>query len=228
MKGETKGYLTFILHLAPADLSGYEVCQYRSKGCTALCLNTAGRGGIFKTGETSNVIQRARIARTKFFFEDQKAFMLQLEKEISKAIRYAWDRELEPVFRLNGTSDIKWESIRCGNFANVFTRFAGIQFYDYTKAPLTDRMGAFTCINYHLTFSLSETIASKFHASRYIENGLNAAVVFAGPLAEKFMGLQVVNGDESDLRFLDPKRVIVGLKAKGRARKSDSNFVVKG
>jgi hypothetical protein len=228
MKGETKGYLTFILHLAPADLSGYEVCQYRSKGCTALCLNTAGRGGIFKTGETSNVIQRARIARTKFFFENQLGFMAQLESEISKAIRYAWDRELEPVFRLNGTSDIKWENIRCGNFQNIFARFAGIQFYDYTKAPIADRMGAFTCINYHLTFSLSEQLISWHRARQWQEYGFNVAVVFAGPLPEKFMGLQVVNGDESDLRFLDPKRVIVGLKAKGRARKSDSNFVVKG
>ena len=37
----------------------------------------------------------------------------------------------------------------------------------------------------------------------------------------------MMNGDESDLRFLDDKNVIVGLKAKGAAKKSTSGFVYK-
>ena len=60
LKGEKKGYQSFVLHLAPADLSGREVCAKRTAGCTAACLNTAGRGGIFKKGESTNVIQQAR------------------------------------------------------------------------------------------------------------------------------------------------------------------------
>ena len=65
MKGEKKGYLSFVLHLAPADLSGYNVCPMASDGCRAACLNTAGRGGIFKPGTTTNAIQDARIRKTR-------------------------------------------------------------------------------------------------------------------------------------------------------------------
>ena len=70
-KGTKLGYLSFILHLAPADLSGKEVCPKRTAGCTAACLNTAGRGGMFKKGETTNIIQQARIRKTKMFFEQR-------------------------------------------------------------------------------------------------------------------------------------------------------------
>ena len=108
-KGTARGYLSFILHLAPADLSGREVCPKRTAGCTAACLNTAGRGGMFKRGETTNVIQKARIRKTKMFFEQRDAFMLQLEKDINKGIKQAERLGLKPVFRLNGTSDLSWE-----------------------------------------------------------------------------------------------------------------------
>ena len=63
-KGLDSSYANYILHLAPADLSGYETCPKRSAGCTAGCLNLAGRGGMFKTGETTNNIQKARIRKT--------------------------------------------------------------------------------------------------------------------------------------------------------------------
>jgi hypothetical protein len=55
----------------------------------------------------------------------------------------------------------------------------------------------------------------------------NAAVVFQ-TLPDTFLGLQVINGDEHDLRHLDPKGVIVGLLPKGRKAKRDtSGFVVR-
>ena len=108
-KGTAQGYLSFILHLAPADLSGKETCPKRTAGCTAACLNTAGRGGMFKRGENTNMIQKARIRKTKYFFEDRDAFMLDLAYDIQKAIRFAERKGLTPVFRLNGTSDLSWE-----------------------------------------------------------------------------------------------------------------------
>ena len=108
-KGTKLGYLSFILHLAPADLSGREVCPKRTAGCTAACLNTAGRGGMFKRGENTNMIQKARIRKTQYFFADRNAFMLDLAYDIQKAIRFAEKQGLIPVIRLNGTSDLSWE-----------------------------------------------------------------------------------------------------------------------
>ena len=132
-KGTKLGYLSFILHLAPADLSGKEVCPKRTAGCTAACLNTAGRGGMFKKGENTNMIQQARIRKTKEFFADRDAFMLQLAKDIQKGIRQAAKLGLTPVFRLNGTSDLSFEKYAVAGFKNIFEMFPTVQFYDYTK-----------------------------------------------------------------------------------------------
>ena len=38
--------------------------------------------------------------------------------------------------------------------------------------------------------------------------------------------MPVINGDKTDMRFKDPVGVIVGLKAKGKARKDTSGFVI--
>ena len=87
LKGMAQGYNTYILHLAPANLSGYETCAKRTTGCTAACLNTAGRGGMFKKGEFTNVIQKARIRKTKMFFEDRIAFMALLVADVELGIK---------------------------------------------------------------------------------------------------------------------------------------------
>jgi hypothetical protein len=220
MKGQAQGYLSSVLHLAPANLSGKEVCPKRTAGCTAACLNTAGRGGIMKAGETTNAIQQARIRRTKLFFENRKEFMSLLLKEITLAIKKAKKLGLTPVFRLNGTSDLSWEKYEILDGRNIFQMFPDVQFYDYTKV-LGRKTGDIK--NYHLTFSnadgnLNDVIAAK-HA------GLNIAAVFK-TVPATYMGLPVIDGDETDLRFLDPKGVIVGLKAKGKAKKDTSGFVI--
>jgi len=111
LKGEKLGYVTYILHLAPSILSGYNACPMASVGCAAACLNTAGRGGMFKKGETTNKIQEARIRRTKIFFEDREWFMAMLVNDVRKAIGEAKKYGKTPVFRLNGTSDIRWETV---------------------------------------------------------------------------------------------------------------------
>jgi hypothetical protein len=225
LKGESVGYMTYILHLAPAKLSGYEVCAKRTAGCTDACLNTAGRGGMFKRGETTNVIQQARIRKTKMFFENREEFMQLLVKDIILAIKQAKRKGLIPVFRLNGTSDIAWEKYTIGESGlNIFQIFPGVQFYDYTKIlgrKIKD------IANYHLTFSAADGNDADVYAA--IKQGYNIATVFGIkktlPMPETYMGLPVFNGDESDLRFLDPKSVIVGLYAKGKAKKDVSGFV---
>jgi hypothetical protein len=228
LKGMSQGYNTYILHLAPADLSGYETCAKRTAGCTAACLNTAGRGGMFKRGENTNVIQQARIRKTKMFFENRVEFMATLVKDIELAIKQSKKMELVPVFRLNGTSDLAWEKyevVRNGQlFRNIFTAFPEVQFYDYTKI-LGRKVKEYS--NYQLTFSAAD--GNDSDVLKALNEGLNVAVVFGIkktlPMPVDYLNRPVFNGDESDLRFLDPKGVIVGLYAKGKAKKDTTGFV---
>jgi hypothetical protein len=221
-KGTKKGYLSFILHLAPATLSGKETCPKRTAGCTAACLNTAGRGGMFKKGENTNTIQKARIRKTEYFFNDRAAFMSDLVEDIMRAVNYARRKGLVPVFRLNGTSDLSWEKYPVPNMGkNIFDTFSTLQFYDYTKV-LGRKVADIP--NYHLTFSKAD--GNDADVAKAIAQGMNVAAVF-DKLPDSYMGLPVVNADEDDLRFLDPKNVILGLKAKGRAKKDLSGFVIR-
>jgi hypothetical protein len=228
LKGMAQGYNTYILHLAPADLSGYETCAKRTAGCTAACLNTAGRGGMFKRGENTNVIQQARIRKTKMFFENRVEFMTTLVKDIELGIKQSKKMELVPVFRLNGTSDLSWEKyevVRNGKlFRNIFTAFPEVQFYDYTKV-LGRKVKEYS--NYQLTFSAAD--GNDSDVLKAMNEGLNVAVVFGIkktlPMPVDYLNRPVFNGDESDLRFLDPKGVIVGLYAKGKAKKDTTGFV---
>lgn len=215
MKGEKKGYMSFVLHLAPANLSGKETCPKRTAGCTAACLNTAGRGGMFKKGENTNVIQQARIRKTKLFFENRDEFMAQLEADIRLGIKQAEKKGMIPCFRLNGTSDLAWEKY------GIIEKFPNVQFYDYTKV---NNRKVSHLENYHLTFSKAD--GNDMDARVAASNGMNVTVVFRKELPETYLGKLVVNGDDTDLRFLDPKGVVVGLKAKGKAKKDTSGFVV--
>ena len=218
-KGTKLGYLSFILHLAPADLSGKEVCPKRTEGCTAACLNTAGRGGMFRKGENTNIIQQARIRKTKMFFEARDAFMSQLIKDIKLAKKQAERLGLIPVFRLNGTSDLSWEKYTVDG-KNIFEMFPEVQFYDYTKV-LGRKVSKYK--NYHLTFSAAD--GNDADVNKAIAQGMNVTVVF-DKIPTEYKGKPVFNADETDLRFLDPKGVVLGLKAKGRAKKDRTGFVV--
>ena len=221
-KGEKAGYLTYILHLAPADLSGYQVCPMAElAGCKLGCLNTAGRGGIIKTGENTNIIQQARIRRTVMFFEERKRFMGLLVADIQNAIKQAGKLNMRLAIRLNGTSDLPWEKMRVGAYRNLMDLFPDVIFYDYTKIE-----GRTTPKNYHLTYSWGA--GNQEHAKREMARGRNVAVVFRDrdTMPKSFLDVPVIDGDDTDLRFTDPNGVIVGLYAKGKAKKDTSGFVV--
>ena len=228
LKGMKKGYNTYILHLAPHTLSGHNTCPKATAGCSAACLNTAGRGGMFKKGEFTNNIQKARIRKTELFYENRNQFMELLVKDITLAIKQSKRMNLIPVFRLNGTSDISWEKypVQMGEvvYSNIFNAFGFVQFYDYTKV-LGRKVSNIS--NYHLTFSAADGNDLDVLLAR--KAGYNIATVFGIkktlPMPDSYMGLPVFNGDESDLRFLDPKQVVVGLYAKGKAKKDTSGFV---
>lgn len=212
-KGETLGYRTYIMHLAPSTLSGYQVCPMASEGCAEACLNLSGMGKF------SNV-QAARIAKTRHFFEDRQVFMDQLVKEVRSAVKSSHKQSLIPVFRLNGTSDIRWELIPVfmNNtwYASIMDAFPTVQFYDYTKIPNRRYVPS----NYHLTFSRSETNHMDVIQSQY-----NVAVVF-DILPDMYLGRPVIDGTETDLRFLDPQGVVVGLTANGKAVDDETGFTV--
>lgn len=212
-KGTKLGYLSFILHLAPADLSGHNTCPKATAGCKAACLNTAGRGGMFRKGETTNAIQKARIRKTQYFYSNREGFLADLEADIKKGIKLADKLGLTPVFRLNGTSDLSFEKY------GIFEKFPQVQFYDYTKV-LGRKVADIP--NYFLIFSAAD--GNDKDVAKAIEQGMNVAMVF-DRLPETYMGKTVIDADEHDLRFLDPKGVIAGLKAKGKAKKDTSGFV---
>jgi len=221
-KGEKLGWITYGLHLAPFNLSGKNVCSHASKGCAAACLNTAGRGAM------SNV-QSARIAKTQKFFADKEAFTWQLAKEIGNAVKLATKKGMKPCFRLNLTSDLPWENIKVeshGKKLSLMEMFPNVQFYDYTKN--FKRMLSFLKgempKNYHLTFSRSECNDDKVSIIK--ELGGNIAAVFRNELPKSWKSVQVIDGDETDLRFLDGKNKIVGLVEKGLAKKDKSGFVI--
>ena len=222
-KGTKLGYLSFILHLAPADLSGRNTCPKATVGCKAACLNTAGRGGMFRKGENTNTIQKARIRKTQYFFDNRDAFMTDLASDINKGIRLAAKLGLTPVFRLNGTSDLSFEKYEVPGYAgmNIFEVFNDIQFYDYTKV-LGRKVSQYK--NYFLIFSKAD--GNDSDVAEAILQGMNVAAVFDA-VPEGYMGRPVINADEHDLRFLDAKGVIAGLKAKGRAKKDYSGFVIR-
>jgi hypothetical protein len=211
------GYLVMGLQLAPHSLSGRNVCSHASAGCKAGCLFTAGYGVYEK-------IRQARIRKTQFYFNDRDAFMSQLIEEIAFYRRRAIKRGLTLAIRLNTISDISWEKIK-HNGLTVMDYFSDVVFYDYTKNPqraIAYANGNFPP-NYSLTFSRSET--NEETAKLVASMGCNVAVVFANKPA-KLWGKTVIDGDLNDARFLDKKGVIVGLKAKGKARKDKSGFVV--
>ena len=213
IKGQKLKVMTAILYLAPAKSSGFNTCPMASKGCAASCLNTAGRGQM-------NSVQLGRINKTKWYFLERESFLIQLKKEIRSHINRCKIKGFTPAIRLNGTSDISWER------HNLFNEFKEVQFYDYSKIYKRAIKWADKKYpkNYHLTYSLNED--NKKEAMQVLKRGGNVSVVFRNKkLPKKFKGFKVINADESDVRFKDPKNVIAGLYAKGKARYDQSGFV---
>lgn len=211
-KGEAHGYLTAMLYLAPHTLAGGKtVCPHSTEACRAGCLFHAGRG---KTPRVEN----ARLRRTLSYLNDRAEFMGRLQAEIEDMQRVADENDLKLAIRLNGTSDIGWEREELAPGLNVFDAFPRATFYDYSRWPAAHRR---VPPNWHLTFSLAddpvERALEHFAAGRSV-----AAVIPEGGAAhagrEIFIGdadVTLIDGDEHDLRFLDPPTSLVLLKPKG-------------
>lgn len=191
----------FILYMAPHKVNGLGVnlCPKASEGCAAACLSSAGRGRFEN-------VKAARLFKARFFIERRDDFLTLLHDELSKL-------KAGDVVRLNGTTDICWERY------NIPQSYPHLTFYDYTKI-----LGRRVPINYHLTFSRAEN--NDPDVLKALDQGLNVAIVFKGARPETFLGRPVINGDEHDFRYLDPKGVIVGLSAKGAAKRDCTGFAL--
>lgn len=216
-KGEKFGYSTYILYLAPAKTSGYEVCPMRTEECTRACLSESGHNRI----DTKGTINKARIKKTKLFFEDREFFMRWLVDEIRAEKTKAEKEGKKLAIRLNGTSDLNPVQFHLDG-KNILEIFPDVQFYDYTKVlnrlKLVEKYP-----NYDLTFSFSgHNMPDCLYA---LANGVRVAMVF-NQVPENYLGYEVVNGDLYDMRFLDGPS-IVGLKYKKvRNKLEDSAFVI--
>jgi hypothetical protein len=221
-RGEARGILTGILYMTPAETEADAVnfCPYSTEACRALCIAETGRGPMPS-------VKRGRARKRALFVGNRAEFLRQLEWDCGALVRASVRRDLKAASRLNGTSDAAWELLARG----LFARYPGIQFYDYTKIPA--RYSRFLAgklpPNYHLTFSRSEK--NEAQCLRFLQNGGNVAVVFGTrkgrPLPQTWHGFRVIDGDVDDYRPADPVNVVVGLRAKGPARRDKSSgFVV--
>ena len=210
IKGDGSEYLTAILYLTPDD---YLCPLSRLAGCREGCLNTAGRGAF-------NSVQAARHRKTQMLLKLPDQFDKQLRADLDRFQRYCQRKGIQPVVRLNGTSDYNWK--------DVIVDYPNIQFYDYTK--VYNRVAKNWPSNYHLTLSYSEANPEYRDKVVWYANNYNAnmAVVFRDKdsIPDTFLGRPVVDGDSDDLRFLDPDNVVVALYAKGKAKRDTSGFVV--
>ena len=242
-KTEKSDVQTYILHLAPAETSGFNVCP-GSGNCAKICLHFAGNP-VYMTAK-----QSARIRRTEAYFSDSKRYMRLIICSILDKIN---KHKGEPLaIRLNGTSDVAYENIDFyidAPFAlfcrvkfgailplgkrNIFEIFnfarentgENVIFYDYTKI----RRNWAECkrLGYHLTFSYdgADNHSNLKLASEALNNGVNIAAAFnikrSQPLPDSAMlfgkSFKVINGDLTDFRPSDPMgQTIVGLRFKLR------------
>ena len=228
IKGDGDEYLTGILYMTPWKVTvnnkTFNSCSMAEQaGCIKACLNTAGRGAFTN-------VQAARQRKAQWFYSDRDTFMVQMVEDCEKFVKYCTKKDIQPVVRPNGTTDIRWELIKCIRYGvtydNLMLAFPEIQFYDYTKIAnrKITHLG-----NYHMTWSYSganEKYSEQM--SQALNNGMNIAVVFRKPnVNTHWKGLPIIDGDKDDLRIKDAKGGhIVALYAKGRAKKDTSGFVV--
>ena len=225
VKGEKYNYLTGIHYALPhrevyehkfaakllrdAGIKNYNACWWAGN-CKLPCLNTSGRGAFDTT-------QVARAKRTLYKVLNSSEFRMKMIREVAALERKALRKAMKPCVRPNGTTD--------EDYAWLVDIFQHIQFYDYTKS--IKRLMLNRRHNYHLTFSYDGP--RNWHDCKLaLDNGHNVAIVFSGDpdtWPKTLRNRKVINGDDSDLRFKDPKGRLIGLTAKGRAKKDTSGFV---
>ena len=227
-KGNKYDFLNLGIQFAPSYISGFNVCSNASVECGMKCINFTGLGSKHMLNKNNiHMVLKARLIRTIIYFEYKEQFKKRVIKEINlyrnkvKKLNdnNVNDKEIKVCIRLNVFSDIKWEK----TFKEIFNIFNDLQFYDYTKV-LNRNIKHLN--NYHLTISRNEINKDVI---KDIPN--NKAYVFNIKRNDKMINTyenkKVIDGDLHDLRFLDNKNVIVGLRYKGNNKDLNNNkFVI--
>lgn len=207
-KSYNHGTETYCIYLAPSNLSGYNTCP-NSLHCKEYCLFNSGQNKLQQlSNNNNNRINNARINKTKLFYENRDLFMKILITEIIQTQQHAIENNLDFAVRLNGTSDISPEEFIYQD-KNILQWFPNIQFYDYTKVynriKLLDKYD-----NYDLTYSFNGY--NWKYCEKFLKQGGKVAVVFeTKQLPKYFNNYPVINGNNYDMRYLDPNSSIIGL-----------------
>jgi hypothetical protein len=228
IKAQSYGWLNAIHYLAPHDMSGVNLCPKATPACIKLCLGWySGQASMVAHQNAYNSVRQSRVDKARRFMRDRKAYMADIVHAIELMITKAGRMHLKLCIRMNGSSDIAWEGIACerngSSYRNLMLAFPELQFVDYTK--IEHRLKRPLPTNYRLILSRSET--NENAVIETVRAGNNAAAVF-DVIPQTWNGLRVINGDQHDLRHLDPLGVVVGLTPKGsRAKHDRTGFVVR-
>lgn len=213
-KNEKKGYLTGVLYLAAADNVGVSICPKATEGCAKACLFNTGRNSMKSKGEKISRSNKSQFLKTVLFFANRPFFMDWIFDEVTAIVRKAERENKIPAIRLNGTSDITIDNFKNTKGEFILDVFSNVQFYDYTKVPRQLKFATYP--NYDVTFSFGG-MQNIFEVFEQVKRGTRISVPFVkvnGKFPETFLGLPVIDGDETDLTFLAPENAIYGLKVK--------------
>jgi len=204
-------YRIVSLMLSPADSAGGKTnCPNATPSCEAACVGgpEVGLAQVFQR------IMESRKEKTRFLHADRPGFLKQLREELATEQRFADRQGVTLAVRLNTFSDIVWESKA---FGEIPQNFPDAVFYDYSKLYARSLT---TPQNYTICASWTEEPSDQTSCLNLLQSGKNCAVVFAEP--GNFTGNRALNqrlpkrwelgghlyevydGDDSDLRFLDP------------------------
>jgi hypothetical protein len=250
VKAQEYGWLNAINYMAPHSTGGVgNLCPMASAGCMALCLGTeSGQAAMVSKATGTNAVRESRKRKAQYFMGSRKAFMNEAALHVAQQLVSASKLGFRLCVRMNGATDVAWEgigfqldfetadqinkalkplghSVSAGIVRSIYHLFPFVQFVDYTK--IHGRFSKPLPANLHLTFSRAENNEAK--TLELLARGVNVAVVFAGTIPATWNGFPVVNGDEHDLRHLDPKGgYVIGLTPKGnKAKRDQSGFVVR-
>jgi hypothetical protein len=205
-------FMQGIMFLSPHRASGrLNLCLNSTPSCRRNCLKSAGRLAMDSS-------QRAQKIRTEFLADHPAQFFTVMLGEMEAGRKRAWKMNMKLVLRLNGLSDVQWHE-----WFDLSAHFPTVQFSEYTKEEdaVDTRTNEYTILSYSERYTEDQVRVMK----------RNVAVVFDGGLPETWAGKPVIDGDLHDFRFLDPRGVIVGLRAKGDAIGGSARgerFIVEG